>query len=127
MAPPAPLVSLIVLAGSHQAESVTGLLGPELPDAEIVAVGDGPAFADPRVRRLADADADAALDAAAGDYVWFLEAGARLDPGTLIAVAERLVATAPDVLVLERSPAGLSRRLLRRVAGDVTATLDKRP
>src|SRR5690242_12287137 len=124
-----PLLSF-VLAGADGVD-VGALLGPELAEVEVVAVGAAPAVTDPRVRVLpapaeggVAAARDLGLAEAAGDHVWFLEPGAAPAPGTLAAASERLRAVAPDVLLLDR---GVNRGLLERVARDGVATLDGRP
>src|SRR5215210_6935051 len=53
-----------------------------------------------------------------------LEPEDRLEPGTIAGVAERLRASAPDVLLAGR---GTRRRLLDRVARDGVTTLERRP
>src|ERR687885_51818 len=97
-----PLVSLIV-AGDADPARVAALAGPELPDAELLVGADG-------------------LDAAAGEYVWFLDG--ELSPGALAAVGERLRADAPDVLILEGSR--VPRRLLARLGKEGHTTLAQR-
>jgi len=117
-----PLLTFVIAGGAEPG----ALLGPELAEAEVLVVGAQPPSADPRVRAL-PADArpwDLGLAEAAGDYVWFLEGEARPAPGTIAAVAERLRAAAPDVLLVDR---GAHRGLLGRVAGDGVASLDSRP
>jgi CDP-glycerol glycerophosphotransferase len=98
----APLLSFVVAGDAPDA-----LAGPELADAEVVR-----------------AEPDAALEQATGEYVWFLEAGAAPAPGAIAAVAERLRAEAPDLLLVDR---GAHRALLKRVAGDGVVTLEERP
>src|SRR4051812_50131479 len=78
-----PLLSFVAAAEDDAAM----LLGPELADVEVLAIGGAPdASTDPRVRALtappggAAAARNLALDEAAGDYLWFLERGTRLDP-----------------------------------------------
>jgi CDP-glycerol glycerophosphotransferase len=118
-----PLVSFVIVGGDP-GDPVT-LLGAELLEAEVLVVGrDAPA--DPRIRALPAQDGldearNVALDAAAGEYVWFLEGSPA--PGAIAAVAERLRATAPDVLLADR---GAHRRVLERVTRDGVTTLDRR-
>src|SRR4051794_22509489 len=100
-----PLVSLIV-AGDADPARMAKLVGPEMPDAEVI-------------RGVADAP----LDTATGEYVWFLDGEPA--PGALAAVAERLRADAPDVLLLEGSR--VPRRLLARVGREGPTTLARRP
>lgn len=120
----APLLSFVV-----NGDGPDGLTGPELAEVEVIRVGGAPG-ADPRVRALPapaggpPAALAAGLDAATGEYVWCLEAGAAPAPGAIAAVAERLRAEAPDVLLVD--PGG-RKRLLERVAGDGLVTLDRRP
>src|SRR4051794_15903839 len=99
-----PLVSLI-LAGEADPARVAALAGPELPDVEVIV--------------------DARLDAASGEYVWFLDATGEPAPGALAAVGERLRADAPDVLILES--ARVPRRLLARIGREGRTTLAQRP
>lgn len=98
-----PLLT-VVLAGD--ADEAARLQGPELADLEVLTRG-GDAFGEAR-----------------GDYVWFLEHGARLAPGALAGVAEALRAAQPDLLLVD---GGAHRRLLGRVARDGVTTLDRRP
>jgi CDP-glycerol glycerophosphotransferase len=91
-----PLISFVV-AGPTDAEP---LLGPELAEAEVVA-------------RSQDAT---------GEYLWFLEGP--LEPGAIAGVAERLRATAPDLLVAD---SGAHKRVLERVDRDGVVTLERRP
>src|SRR4051794_40585689 len=130
-----PLLSFVLVDEGGAAEleaGVDALLGPDLADVEVIAVGGDPALAerDPRVRPLPApagglaAARDLGLEAARGEHVWFLEAGDRLAPGTLAGAAERLRAVAPDVLFVGRGP---HRRLLDRVARDGVTTLERRP
>jgi CDP-glycerol glycerophosphotransferase len=120
-----PLLSFVIAGGGDP----DALLGPELAEVEVLVMGDAPAGADPRVRALPApagwaAACERGLAEAAGEYIWFLEPGAQPAPGTLAAVAERLRAAAPDVLLVDR---GAHRALLARVAGDGVASLDARP
>src|SRR4051794_3362078 len=120
----APLLSFVVLG-----DGPDGLAGAELADVEVVRVGGAPGT-DPRVRALpapdggAAAALDAGLAAAEGEYVWCLEPGAAPAPGAIAAVAERLRAERPELLLVDR---GGRRKLLGRVAGDGLVTLDRRP
>src|SRR3954471_23471231 len=133
-----PLLTFVLIAEGDDlqlGEGAARLLGPELADVEIVVVGDASRLAplaggDPRVKLVEAPPGDRAaarnlaLDAARGDYVWFLHPEDRLEPGTIAGVAERLRASAPDVLLAGR---GSRRRLLDRVARDGVTTLDRRP
>src|SRR4051794_3035699 len=102
-----PLLSFVAAAEDDAAM----LLGPELADVEVLAIGGSPdASSDPRVRALtappggAAAARNLALDEAAGDYLWFLEPGTRLEPGALAGVAERLRSAQPDGLLVATGP-----------------------
>src|ERR1700742_2647119 len=104
----APLLSFVVAGDGPDA-----LAGPELAAVEVVRVeGDGAAAR------------NAGLDRATGEYVWFLRAGNVPQPGAIAAVAERLRAEGPDLLLADR---GAHRTLLRRVAADGVVTLAERP
>ncbi|MGZ4640148.1 MAG: bifunctional glycosyltransferase/CDP-glycerol:glycerophosphate glycerophosphotransferase [Actinomycetes bacterium] len=119
--PRPPLLTLVLVVRRHQAwvrsclrsildQKVTGIEvivvddassdhGPEIVDA--VAAGD----ARVHVHRVDDRQGlakarDAGLELATGDYVWFVDTADYLPPGSLAAVARRLTASAPDVLVV---------------------------
>src|SRR5215213_9281457 len=133
-----PLLTFVLVAEGddvHLGDGAARLLGPELADVEILVVGDASPLAtlaggDPRVTVVDAPPGDRAaarnlaLDAARGDYVWFLEPEDRLEPGAIAGVAERLCASAPDVLLAGR---GAHRRVLDRVARDGGTTLERRP
>src|SRR3954453_23714802 len=133
-----PLLTFVLVAEGDDlqlGEGAARLLGPELADVEIVMVGDASRLApldggDPRVKLVEAPPGDRAaarnlaLDAARGNYVWFLHPEDRLEPGTIAGVADRRGASAPDVLLAGR---GTRRRLLDRVARDGVTTLDRRP
>src|SRR5215217_5963351 len=115
-----PLLTFVLVAEGDDVDlggGVARLLGHMLADG-------------PRVKIVAASPGDRAaarnlgLDAARGDYVWFLEPEDRLEPGTIAGVAERLRASAPDVLLAGR---GAHRRVLDRVARDGGTTLERRP
>jgi len=122
-----PRLSVIVV-GHDDAElleaSTASVLSQDVAGVELVRAGSGSA-----------ADRTAALDAALGDYAWFLEPFDVLLPGSLDHVLARLDATAPDVLVVHhasidaagRVHEGPHRRLLRRLADDGVHTLKERP
>jgi CDP-glycerol glycerophosphotransferase len=79
-------------------------------------------------------DRNEALDAARGDYVWFVEPGDIVLPGAVERVRARLEATEPDVLIVHhaaidlkgRMHEGPHRKLLSRLSGGVH-TLAGRP
>lgn len=121
---PAPRLSVILVSSREQASlrpCVSALLEQSFRDVEILVfpVGDPGDHRDSlaelpeqddrlRVLRLpSGVDVgeahDRALEAARGDYVWFLPAADRLLPAALAAVAERLHATEPDVLVVDHT------------------------
>ncbi|PRY29512.1 bifunctional glycosyltransferase/CDP-glycerol:glycerophosphate glycerophosphotransferase [Pseudosporangium ferrugineum] len=99
-------------------QCLDSLLEQSFTDFEIVAVDDcspdhsGAILAeyaarDPRVRVVTlernsglGRARNAGLDHAAGDYVWFLDSDDWLSQGALTAVADRLAATAADVLIV---------------------------
>ncbi len=121
-----PLLSLVLAeAGDANAEE---LLGPELPDVEVLVIGDAPAPTDARVRVLPapagglHATRNLALDEARGDHLWFLDG--RLEPGALAGVGERLRSASPDLVL---AAGGRHKRLLDRVARDGVTTLERRP
>src|SRR4051794_41893512 len=91
-----PLLTFVLIAEGDDlqlGEGAARLLGPELADVEIVVVGDASRLAplaggDPRVKLVEAppgeraAARNVALDAARGDYVWFLHPEDRLGPRT---------------------------------------------
>src|SRR3954468_12958839 len=91
-----PLLTFVLVAEGDDlqlGEGAARLLGPELADVEIVMVGDASrlppvAGGDPRVKLVEAPPGDRAaarnlaLDAARGDYVWFLHPEDRLQPRT---------------------------------------------
>lgn len=103
----------------YLSECLDSLLGQAFTDVEIVAVDDcspdgsgailaGYAARDPRVRVLSLPEnvglgraRNAGLDAATGEYVWFVDSDDRLAFGALGAVARRLRELDPDVLVVD--------------------------
>jgi CDP-glycerol glycerophosphotransferase len=140
-----PLVTVVLAVHGRQAWiETTARSVLDGGDVELVAVDDassdhGPeildalASEDERVTVVQLAEPgearSAGLDAAAGDYVWFLEPGDELAPGALARISERLRETAPDVLLVEQAAADLLGRTRRRrlPALPATATLDQRP
>src|SRR4051812_17332354 len=149
-----PLLSFVLAVHGEQAyvaQCAASLLGQGFGDVELIAIDDASpdhapalldelAAGDPRVRvrhleRRAGRGAarDLGLEAAEGDYVWFVETTDAVATGALAAVAGRRAAATPDVLVahharadlLGRTAPGPHRRLLARVAG--TTTLDRDP
>ncbi|MEU4565647.1 bifunctional glycosyltransferase family 2 protein/CDP-glycerol:glycerophosphate glycerophosphotransferase [Micromonospora sp. NPDC023956] len=116
------LISFVVPAHRVQGylrECLDSLLGQAFDDVEVIAVDDcspdaspeiltGYAGRDPRVRlvRLTGnvglgPARNVGLDRATGEYVWFVDGDDWLAPGCLPAVAERLRATRPDVLLVD--------------------------
>jgi CDP-glycerol glycerophosphotransferase len=151
-----PTLSFVLVVHREQAyleECAASLLGEPAADVELVAIDDaspdhGPdlldalAARDERVRvhhlgeRAGRGPArNVALDAVAGDHVWFVETTDRLAPGSLAGVLARLSAESPDVLLvhhertdpLGHSRRGPHRRLLDGVAEQGGTTLDQRP
>src|SRR3954447_2856121 len=113
-----PLLTFVLIAEGADLQRGGGaarLLGRELADVEIVVVGDASRLAplasgDPRVKLVEAPPGDrgaarnGGLHAARGDYGWSLPPEDRLEPGTIAGVAERLRASAPDVLLAGRGP-----------------------
>lgn len=116
------LISFVVPVHRVQgylAECLDSLLGQAFDDVEVVAVDDcspdaspeiltAYAGRDPRVRvvRLTGnvglgPARNVGLDRATGEYVWFVDGDDWLTPGCLSAVATRLRATRPDVLLVD--------------------------
>jgi CDP-glycerol glycerophosphotransferase len=152
-----PVLSFVLVVHREQAyleQCVASLLGePVGDDVELVAIDDaspdhGPALLDAlaerdgrvRVRHLGERAGrgearNLALDAVAGDHVWFVETTDRLAPGALADIVVRLRERSPDVLLVhhERSdPVGHTsdgphRRVLERVAEQGAVTLEQRP
>ncbi|GLW61762.1 glycosyl transferase [Actinomadura rubrobrunea] len=123
--PGAP-VSLSVVVPVHLAQGylrqcLDSILVPDVPDLEVIAVDDASpdhsgrildeyAERDPRVRVLhmqrsvGPGEArDIGLDAAAGDYVWFVDSDGCLPPDALGAILERLSEDQPDVLLFDHA------------------------
>lgn len=122
-----PRLSLVLVVYREQAyvsQCAASVLEQSFTDLELVAIDNaspdhGPeiledlARRDPRlVVRHLEATAslgearNVALDAATGDYVWFIETTDHLPDGALAAVSARLDETDPDVLVVARTRAG---------------------
>ncbi|MFF5175974.1 CDP-glycerol glycerophosphotransferase family protein [Micromonospora sp. NPDC000089] len=116
------LISFVVPAYRVQGylrECLDSLLDQPFRDIEVIGVDDASpdavgeilteyAARDPRVRPLLlpenvglGAARNAGLDRAVGEYVWFVDGDDWLEPDCLAEVAERLVATRPDVLVVD--------------------------
>jgi CDP-glycerol glycerophosphotransferase len=119
-----PLLSLVLAVHGDQAyiaDCADSILGQEFMDIELIAVDDASpghapalldelAARDPRVtvthlpeRAGRGGARNAGLDAARGEYVWFVDATDRLPPGALARVAGLLRGTAPDVLVVHHT------------------------
>jgi CDP-glycerol glycerophosphotransferase len=125
-----PRLSVVLLVRGRQAwvePTVRSVLGQESADAELVAIDhaspdhapeilDRLASADDRmaVRHLAAGDEarGAAVEAAAGEYLWCIEPGDELLPGSLARVVARL-ADQPDLLIVGHSVADALNRLRR--------------
>ncbi|MEU6385515.1 CDP-glycerol glycerophosphotransferase family protein [Streptomyces bauhiniae] len=151
-----PRFSVIVPAYQVQAylaECLDSVLAQSYPDFELIAVDDRSpdgcgaiideyAARDPRVRAVHLAEnaglgmaRNTGIDAAAGDYLLFLDGDDTLTPHTLRAVADRLAATGePDVLVFDYARTHwdgttLRNRLADRLTEDGPApfTLADRP
>ena len=120
------MLSLVLVVEDEQ-PNLRELADLLLADVELVVVaGAAPEPLDPRVRVLPPAAGDArarALDAVAGEYVWFLEPGDRPAPGALGAITRQLALDEPDVLLV--GPA--ERRLLARLAELGPGPLEQRP
>jgi CDP-glycerol glycerophosphotransferase len=120
------MLSLVLVVEDEQ-PNLRELADLLLTDVELVVVADAvPEPPDPRVRVLQAPAGDAralALDAVAGEHVWFLEPGDRPAPGALGAITRQLALDAPDVLLV--GPA--QRRLLARLAELGPGPLDQRP
>jgi CDP-glycerol glycerophosphotransferase len=151
-----PRLSIVLVVFREQAylgECVTSVLEQSFRDVELLAVDNaspdhGPEILDElaarderlvvrrleRVVGLGDAR-NIALDAAAGDYVWFIVATDTLSPGALAAVAARLDEASPDVLVVEHARSeplggwepGPHRAFIRAAPEAESFTLDERP
>ncbi|MGC5017013.1 bifunctional glycosyltransferase/CDP-glycerol:glycerophosphate glycerophosphotransferase [Micromonospora sp. DT47] len=116
------LISVVVPAFRVQGylrECLDSLLDQPFGDIEVIGVDDASpdasgdildeyAARDPRVRPLRLTEnvglgpaRNAGLDRAAGEYVWFVDGDDWLAPECLAEVADRLLATRPDVLVVD--------------------------
>ena len=151
-----PVLSFVLVVHGEQAyleECTESLLGDREADVELVAIDDAspghePALLDAlaerdprvRVRHLGEragrgAARNIALDAVAGDHVWFVETTDRLEQGSLGHVLMRLHDESPDVLLvhhentdrLGRRRDAPHRRLLEDVAKQGAVTLEQRP
>jgi CDP-glycerol glycerophosphotransferase len=151
-----PRLTFALVVHGEQAyldECTSSLLSQDFVDVELVVVDDASpdhapelldelAARDPRVRvrRLEErvglgAARNLVLEMAEGDYVWFVHTTDLVRPGALAAVARRLRAGEPDVLLvhhvrtdpLGRSRPGPHKRLLSSIADRGTVTLDEEP
>ena len=154
--PSRPLLSFVLVVHREQAyleECAASLLGDPAAAVELVAIDDAsPDHAPELLDALAERDErvhvrhleermgrgaarNLALDAVAGDHVWFVETTDLLPPGSLADVLALLGGESPDVLLvhhtradpLGRSRQGPHRRLLEGVAEQGSVTLDQRP
>ncbi|WP_089154448.1 bifunctional glycosyltransferase/CDP-glycerol:glycerophosphate glycerophosphotransferase [Micromonospora sp. NBS 11-29] len=150
------LISFVVPAYRVQGylrECLDSILGQPFGDVEVIGVDDASpdgsgeilaeyAARDPRVHpvRLAEnvglgPARNVGLDRAIGAYVWFVDGDDWLVPGCLPSVADRLRATAPDVLIVDHLRAHWNnlgtRSAMRDVfpvpPGAVTFPLRERP
>lgn len=149
-----PLLSLVLAVHGEQAyiaDCAGSILGQDFDDLELVAIDDASPDHAPRLLdELAERDArvtvkhlpqrvgrgearNVGLDAASGDYVWFVNTTDRLLPGALAAVASELRSTAADVLLvhhtrtdtLGRTKPGPHRKALAKAASRGPAPLDQ--
>ncbi|MEA2133051.1 MAG: hypothetical protein QOC68_960, partial [Solirubrobacteraceae bacterium] len=156
MPPAVPTLSLVLAVHREQAwigELIASVFDQDVADVEVIAVDDAspdhaPALLDdlarrePRLRvhhlaerRGVDAARDLGLAEAAGEYVWFVEATDLVAGGSLAGIVERLLSSAPDVLlvphrradVLGKQRPGPHSERVARLASHGPATLDQRP
>ncbi|MEH0845166.1 bifunctional glycosyltransferase family 2 protein/CDP-glycerol:glycerophosphate glycerophosphotransferase [Micromonospora sp. CPCC 205711] len=150
------LISFVVPAYGVQGylrECLDSLLDQSFADIEVIGVDDASpddcgeildeyAARDARVRslRLAEnvglgAARNAGLDLAAGEYVWFVDGDDWLAPDCLAEVADRLLVTRPDVLVVDhvrrhwddRPTRSVMRQVFPEPPGEVTFGPRERP
>ena len=151
-----PALSFVLVVHREQAHlerCVASMLDQPFTDVELLAVDDaspdhGPRLLDELAERHArmrvihlpervgrGAARNLALEAASGDYVWFVETTDRVAPGALAGIAEILRAAAPDLLLvhhavcdaLGRSHPGPERAALARAAELGPGPLEQRP
>jgi CDP-glycerol glycerophosphotransferase len=120
--PAAPLISVIIPvhnAADYLQECLDSVLGQPMRDVEVIAVDghsadksgailDAAALADARLRAMPQSQKiwpgqarNTGLEAARGDYVWFVDADDVLPPGSLQAVAEAARRGRPDLLLID--------------------------
>ncbi|HKH18905.1 MAG TPA: bifunctional glycosyltransferase family 2 protein/CDP-glycerol:glycerophosphate glycerophosphotransferase [Solirubrobacteraceae bacterium] len=155
MSAAAPALSFVLVVHREQAyieQCVASLLGQPFGDVELLAVDDASPDHAPRLLdELAERDArvrvlhlperigpgaarNLALEEIAGEHVWFVETTDVVAPGALAEIAERLRASAPDVLLVEhavrdrlgRSRPGPNRAALAHVAELGPGPLERR-
>ncbi|GAA2509625.1 bifunctional glycosyltransferase family 2 protein/CDP-glycerol:glycerophosphate glycerophosphotransferase [Pilimelia columellifera] len=146
-----PLLSVVVPAFRVQGylrECLDSILDQGVDDLEVIVVDDGSpdscaAIAaeyvqrDPRVRLVSlpvneglGPARNHGLEAASGEFVWFVDSDDRLSSGALKAVSRRLVETDPDVLIVDfvrfGDDGGTVRSDLARVLADAPLVFDAR-
>lgn len=151
-----PLITVVVpVYGIEEfiRRCLDSVLADPTPELEVVAVDDRSpdscgvildqyAAADPRVRVVHLAEnvglgraRNAGLDAATGEYVWFVDGDDELTPGAMTAVVARLRELQPDVLLVDhllsfpdgRTETDPSTRRLYDTTTPPVGSLDDRP
>lgn len=151
-----PLISIVLaIAGveDYLGACLDSVLGQSFTGVEVIAVDDASrdasgeilderAARDPRLRVIHLGQCAGpgparmrGLASATGEYVWFVDPDDLLAPGSLAAIAARLVRDRPDMLLIDyliRHPSGRTEPspgagLLLRPGRDATLTLAERP